>query len=152
MVASRQYAAAWIRWGMLALLGIGLAIALPRLELQNWFNHDGVVCWLQQLGPWSVFGFVGAHILATVLGIPGTVLVLAGGIFFGVPYGTLWSVVGATLGAIAAFALARTLLRDRIMDRWGHSSRLQSLNQRLERSPLSVVLAIRFAPVSPFNV
>ncbi len=137
---------------MLALLGIGLAIALHRLELHQWFNQGGVICWLRQLGPWSVLGFVGAHILATVLGIPGTVLVLAGGIFFGVPYGTLWSVVGATLGAIAAFVLARTLLRDRIMDRWGHSSRLKRLNRRLERSPLSVVLAIRFAPISPFNL
>ncbi|MGD1851679.1 MAG: TVP38/TMEM64 family protein [Cyanophyceae cyanobacterium] len=144
------------RWGAIALFGgLGIALAIALYCHPSWhllFNRDEVVCWLETLGPWSVLGFIGAHIVATAVGVPGTVLVLAGGVVFGVFYGTLWSVIGATLGAIAAFALARTLLRDSIMKRWGHSSRLQRLNQRLERSPLAVVLAVRFAPVSPFNV
>ena len=149
------------RWGAIAILGVGLAIALhcnfpPNNWINHWtsrwFSHEQVVCWLGGLGPWSVVGFVGAHVVATAVGVPGTVLVLAGGIFFGTVYGTLWSVIGATLGAIAAFGCARTLLRDRIMRRWGHSSRLQTLNRQLKRSPLAVVLAVRFAPISPFNV
>ncbi|MEM9246262.1 MAG: TVP38/TMEM64 family protein [Cyanobacteria bacterium P01_F01_bin.153] len=134
-------------------LGIGAAIALHHHDrLHLLFNRDEIVCWLENLGPWSVMGFIGAHIVATAVGVPGTVLVLAGGVVFGVFYGTLWSVVGATLGAIAAFALTRTLLRDFITKRWGHSSQLQKLNHRLGRSPLAVVLAVRFAPISPFNV
>ncbi|MGD1936788.1 MAG: TVP38/TMEM64 family protein [Cyanophyceae cyanobacterium] len=134
-------------------LGIGAAIALHCHSAWHLlFNRDELVRWLENLGPWSVVGFIGAHVVATAVGIPGTVLVLAGGVVFGVFYGTLWSVIGATLGAIAAFALARTLLRDHIIKRWGHSSRLQKLNHRLGRSPLAVVLAVRFAPISPFNV
>ena len=60
----------------------------------------------------SISLFLAAHIVANAIGIPGTVFVIVGGAVYGLWWGTLWSVIGATLGAIAAFWLARYLLHD----------------------------------------
>jgi uncharacterized membrane protein YdjX (TVP38/TMEM64 family) len=116
------------------------------------FNHGALVSKLSMAGHWGVVLFLLAHIFATAFGLPGTVLVIAGGAVFGLIWGTVWSVVGATLGAIAAFAIARFLMRDWV-ERWlGHHPLMQKLNQMVSRNMLHCVLTLRFTPISPFNL
>ncbi|MEM6592695.1 MAG: TVP38/TMEM64 family protein, partial [Cyanobacteria bacterium P01_C01_bin.73] len=99
------------RFWLLVALGISLAYWGP--STIHWItDHRQWIMALQGLGRWASVVFIAAHIVATACGIPGTVLVIAGGAVFGVAWGTLWSVIGATLGAIAAFSVARYLLRD----------------------------------------
>lgn len=107
---------------------------------------------LCRLGPWRELGFLMAHVVATSLAVPGTILVLAGGVVFGVWWGTVWSVVGATLGAIAAFSLSRYCLRGWCCRLFQDSPRLQQLDQRLQEHDLWCVLAVRLVPISPFNL
>ena len=100
----------------------------------------------------SVLFFVLAHIAANAVGIPGTVLVVVGGAVYGLWWGTVWSVIGATLGAIAAFWLARYLMHDWFQKRFAQRPMFQKLNNALCKNGLSCVLFIRFSPISPFNV
>lgn len=107
---------------------------------------------MMALGRWQAAGFICAHLVATVLAIPGTVLVVAGGVLFGVVWGTVWSVVGATLGAIAAFLIARYCLRQRCRRWFQQCKSLNQLDRHLQHQDFWYVLAVRFAPISPFNV
>lgn len=100
----------------------------------------------------SISLFLIAHIIANAIGIPGTVFVVVGGAVYGLWWGTLWSVIGATLGAIAAFWLARYLLHDWFADRFKHNVHVQKISHSLCKKGLSCVLAIRFSPISPFNL
>lgn len=111
--------------------------------------------WLSKLhdcGEWAVFAFVGAYVILTVLGIPGTILTVTGGLVFGLIWGTIWSVVGATLGAIAAFCAARYCLRDWAKNKFQQHHRLKCFEEAVAKMPLHFVLAVRFAPISPFNI
>ena len=101
---------------------------------------------------WGALLFIVAHVVATVVGLPGTLLVVLGGGVFGLVWGTVWSVVGATLGAIAAFYLARYLMRDWIERRFAQSSRFQKLNRTIGNNSFTCVLVTRLAPISPFSV
>lgn len=116
------------------------------------FDRSLLIHTLQQSGNGGICLFILIYTIATVLGIPGTILTVAGGAVFGLIWGTLWSVVGATLGAIGAFWVARYLLRDWAKRRFGHHKALVSFNQAVIDKPLTFVLAVRFAPISPFNV
>ncbi|HBE19547.1 MAG TPA: TVP38/TMEM64 family protein [Cyanobacteria bacterium UBA11149] len=107
---------------------------------------------LQQWGNAAVCLFILIYTIATVLGIPGTILTIAGGAVFGLIWGTLWSVVGATLGAVGAFWAARYLLRDWAKRQFGDHKALVSFNQAVTDKPVAFVLAVRFAPISPFNI
>jgi len=100
----------------------------------------------------GVLFFVLAHVVANAVGVPGTVLVVVGGAVYGLWWGTVWSVLGATLGAIAAFGLARYLLHDWFQKRFAQKPMFQKLNDTLCTNGLSCVLLIRFSPISPFNV
>jgi uncharacterized membrane protein YdjX (TVP38/TMEM64 family) len=96
--------------------------------------------------------FLGLYIVLTVVGMPGTVLTTVGGVLFGLSWGTFWSVLGATLGALGAFWTARYLLQDWLHQKFRHHPALQRLHQSVSRQPLYLVLTLRFAPISPFNL
>ena len=60
--------------------------------------------WVEGLGVWGPLVFILGYAVATVAFIPGSVLTLAAGAIFGVLEGTLYTLVGATLGATPSSA------------------------------------------------
>ncbi len=94
--------------------------------------------------------FVGLYALATVLFLPGAVLTLAGGALFGPLWGTLYNLIGATLGAALAFLIARHLAGDWVQ------ARAKGLRARLiqgvEAEGWRFVAFTRLVPLFPFNL
>jgi len=57
--------------------------------------------------------FILLYIVAVSLSLPGgTVLTLLGGFFFKIPWGAIYVIIGATIGATIIFLAARTALGD----------------------------------------
>ncbi len=137
-------------WASLFLISLILLLCYSPLHLL--FDHDFLAAWLEAMGYRAVIAFLLVYIIATVIGVPGTVLTLAGGIVFGLGWGSLWSVIGATGGAIGAFWVARYLLHDLTMRWFGQHRLLCWLNRAISGNPYWVVLSVRFAPISPFNL
>lgn len=137
-------------WLAIVLLGLLILCWLTPLKLL--FDQKFLEQQLQQLGNWAVCLFVLVYTLATVVGVPGTVLTVAGGAVFGVVWGTFWSVIGATLGAIGAFWVARYLLRDWAEQWFGRHKALGQFKEAVRDKPLTFVFAVRFAPICPFNL
>lgn len=137
---------------LIILFLIGLLIAIFTTPLKVIFDQMYLVEYLQANQCCVIIPFIVAYTVLTIIGIPGTILTVAGGIVFGIWWGTLWSVIGATLGALGAFLTARYLLRDFIKSRFANSKFFNRCNQAIVTQPFFFVLAIRFAPISPFNV
>lgn len=116
------------------------------------FDRMALTDFFEDAGHSSTGLFVLAHVMANAVGVPGTLLVIVGGAVYGLWWGTLWSVIGASLGAIAAFCVARYLLSDWFKSRFYHKPIFKKLNTALCTNALFCVLTIRFSPVSPFNV
>ena len=70
-----------------------------------------------------------------------------GGLLFGTAVGTLYTLIGSTLGATFAFLVARYLLRSWVHKRGG--ARVHRLEKGFTRYGLSYLLAVRLAPVLP---
>lgn len=137
----------WLLAGLAAIAAICCRDGLPLL-----LHQERLVQFLSCAGHWRSLAFIAAHVIATAVGVPGTILVIAGGAVFGLFWGTVWSVIGATLGAIAAFGLARYLLQDWFKQRFGQRRLLVKLNEIVRQRAFRCVLTVRFAPISPFNV
>lgn len=93
--------------------------------------------------------FASCYAASTALSLPiGTILSVAGGFLFGIVWGTSLIVVGATLGASAVFAVARsslgTFLREKARD-WQ-----QRMQRGFARNAWSYMLFLRLMPVFPF--
>ena len=96
-----------------------------------------------------IIGFILTYTAQTALSLPGAaILTLAGGAIFGALMGTIWVNIGATTGALLAFLLARTLLRDWVLKRFGQ--RVLSLDKGLNENGLSYLLFLRLVPIFPF--
>jgi uncharacterized membrane protein YdjX (TVP38/TMEM64 family) len=140
------------RFVWLFAVGIGVCLLWRYFPIASLFDQDVLIRKFEMAGAWGVVVFILAHIVATAIGLPGTVLVIVGGAVYGLFWGTLWSVIGATLGAIAAFILSRYFLHDWFERRLGHHPTLKGLKHIMQRHALNCVLMIRFMPISPFNL
>jgi uncharacterized membrane protein YdjX (TVP38/TMEM64 family) len=116
------------------------------------FNQAFLVMELNHLGPYAALFFVVGFAIITTLGFPGNISTIAGGAVFGLYWGTLWSLMGATLGAVGAFLLARYLLHGWATRRFGQKPLLQRINQAIAHNPMPFILAVRFTPLSPFSL
>ena len=108
--------------------------------------------WVQSLGVWGPVVFILGYAVATVAFIPGSVLTLAAGAIFGVLEGTLYTLVGATLGASAAFLIARYLARGAIERRITGNPRFAAIDRAVGKEGFKIVALLRLSPVFPFNL
>lgn len=138
----------------LALAGVLGVLALPLIIQYGPFLFDQMhlVELVESYGLWGAIIFILLHIVATVIGIPGVILTIVGGVLFGLTWGSVLSLIGATLGAIGAFWTARYLLWDWAQRRVRDRKLLCSFNQAVLQKPFNFVLMVRFAPISPFNL
>ena len=97
----------------------------------------------------GALGFALVYAALSLLPLPATVFTLAAGAVFGLARGLPIVVLGATLGAVAAFYLGRVLGRDAVQHFTG--ARLATLDRYLTRRGFRAVLAARLVPVVPFT-
>ncbi len=89
------------------------------------------------------------YVVVTGLSLPGaTILTLAGGAVFGVLWGTVIVSFASTIGATLAFLAARFLFRDAVKSRFG--SRLQAIDEGVERDGAFYLFTLRLVPIFPF--
>ena len=136
---------------LLAAIFVG-GIALFRWSpLSEYANPQVVADFFRSLGTpwWSPLVFVPLYAFSTALGMPGTVPTLAGGAIFGVARGMLFNTIGANLGALGAFLIARYLGRDfveRVLKGKG-----AVLDEKIGEHGFSTMLYLRLIPLVPFN-
>ena len=95
---------------------------------------------------WSPLALIVLWILMSPLGLPASPLVAAGGVLFGVGWGTLYNCVGAMLGASATFFFARLLGHDFVAHLLGEE-RVAKVEHRLESYGFRALVGIRFLPL-----
>jgi uncharacterized membrane protein YdjX (TVP38/TMEM64 family)/rhodanese-related sulfurtransferase len=105
---------------------------------------------LRTLGPWGPVAHITLFALGTVLFLPGALFGLVGGILFGPVWGTILNLAGATLGATAAFLVARYAVANRVRQRVG--AKLERLIKGVEAEGWRFVALTRLVPLIPFNV
>ena len=134
---------------------VALAGVVSVAILATYLNRDvldaaALDAWLRQAGAWGPAFYIGIYILATVLFLPGALLTLVGGALFGPIWGTFYSLTGATIGATAAFAIARYVASDWAARRAG--PRARRLIDGVEKEGWRFVAFVRLVPLLPFNL
>jgi pyruvate/2-oxoglutarate dehydrogenase complex dihydrolipoamide dehydrogenase (E3) component/uncharacterized membrane protein YdjX (TVP38/TMEM64 family) len=133
---------------ILIVLVIAAVAALLSLPVREWFMQ--LEAYVQSLGAIGPVVVALAYVLCTVLFIPGSAITIGSGTLFGLKTGLLVVVVGANLGALCAFLLARTFLREKVA-RWAEGNpKFRSLDRAIGKQGFKVVLLTRLSPVFPF--
>ncbi len=141
---------AWLRPAILLVVVVAMLAAAPALGLGARLAE--LRGWIAGLGAWGPVVYVLLYALATTLAVPASLLTVAAGALFGSVVGVAVVIVGATLGASGAFALARWFARDAVARWLGASPRFQRLDALTERHGAIIVALTRLVPIFPFNL
>jgi uncharacterized membrane protein YdjX (TVP38/TMEM64 family) len=141
----------------LLVLIAGLVVFFA-LDLQRYIsfevlreNREVLLTWVQQKGILAGLIYIVIYAVAVAFSLPGgAVMSIAGGFLFGTLWGSIYILIGATLGATALFIIAKTALGDVLRAKAGPW--LQKMEAGFQENALSYLLVLRLVPLFPFFV
>jgi len=91
-----------------------------------------------------------AYVALTVLLFPASLVTVGAGTLFGLKIGLVVVLIGANLGALCSFLLARTFLRRRVTHWTESNPKFRFLDEAIGRQGFKMVLLCRLSPIFPF--
>ena len=135
------------KWLLIAA-GIGLVIWFSRSVFE--IDENGLRSWILSFGLWAPAIYILIYTIRPLVFFPASVLSIAGGLAFGAWLGTLYTIIGATLGAMLSFYVAKTLGKSLVRKEWtGNAGKIQS---QMEQNGFLYVLLFRLIPVINFDL
>lgn len=144
----------WHILPLVLLAGLGIAIwrsgVLAELSWGSLARHQAeLLAWAAAYPLAAAIAYVAIYATVVALSVPEAAIVtVCGGLVFGTLVGGALAVVGATLGAIVLFLVARTALAE-VMARRARGF-VERIRPRLHRDGFSYLLALRLVPAVPF--
>jgi len=98
------------------------------------------------------FGVFGPVVYMTMFSVipAGSVIAIAGGMAFGMYLGTLYTIIGAIIGATVAFYISKLLGRG-VVEKIVKGKMLR-IEDGIEKGGFLLILILRLIPIIPFNV
>ena len=143
-------AAKGLAFGALALVIVSAVIGFS-LIWGGGLSIQQFVDTLRSWGLWGVIGSVGLMMIHSFIPFPAELLACANGMVYGPVWGTVITWIGAMLGAVIAFGLARRLGRP-FVERMVAQRDWHVLDDWAATKGWRVVLIARFVPVIAFNL
>ena len=144
----------WKRFGILTLfiLTIALVFNFTPLSVSD-FTPSKVKDFILSFGIWAPIVFMGIYALrGAVLVIPVGVMSFAGGLAFGKWFGTVYILVGATLGASLSFLIARYFGRKFIESfEWLHKGKIKSFDDGIQKNGFRMMIFMRLMPLFQYD-
>ena len=134
---------------MLALVPLtAIAVGTFFLPVRPWFNL--FEAYVDSLGAMGPIVYTLGYAVLTVLLFPASLITLGAGTLFGLTTGIIVAVLGANLGALCSFLLARTFLRERVIGWTISHPKFRFLDEAIGKQGFKMVLLCRLTPIFPF--
>lgn len=139
----------WLLWLGAALLLTAIVALWSLLPLREWL--EGLRSWIVGLGVTGVVVFALIYILGAVVLAPEALLTILAGFAYGF-WGLPIVLVAATIGAAAAFLIARYLARERVGAVMARRRNLAAIDRAVAEEGWKIVGLLRLSPLVPFNL
>ena len=132
---------------LLILIGAFAAVWFSPLRAQ--LTRENVRIFVEHLrGLWyGPILFIAAFAVGCVFAIPASIFVVAAGFIWGWVFGTLYSIIGGVLGAVASFYMGR-FIGAGVLDRFGKLGRMVA--KQVDHAGFRSLLVLRNIPGIPF--
>ena len=142
----------YIKPGILLFFIVMTIYMVQYTSLQQYFNRSMIQEFISSYEIYGPLVFITIYFLASIFFFPGTPLTILSGILFGSVLGTSYTVIGATLGASAAFLFSRFLGKDFVDKLLKDKFKgLNKYDKKIEENGFLTMLFLRLVPLFPFN-
>jgi len=139
-----------LRLAGVALALVALGVLARFLPLEAWLEQGEQALWA--MGGWAFLLYPLAFALCNLLLLPGTILAIGSGVFFGLWWGTLLTLAGNMVGAAIAFFVSHRLARRWLEARVLGNPRWQALHAAIGREGWKVILLTQALPLFPSSL
>lgn len=115
-------------------------------------NINGLKTYIKSFGLMAPFVFILIFVLSTVLFVPGLPITVLSGILFGAFWGTVYVVIGSTIGVSLAFLIGRYLGRDIVKNMVDKNEKMSCLDNYIKEQSNTILIISRLVPIFPFNL
>ncbi len=136
-----------LKWLSIAV-AVGVLIWLSRFVFQ--IDANDLRSWIVSFGYWSPIIYILIYTVRPLIFFPASILSIAGGLAFGAWLGTLYTIIGATLGAMLSFYVAKMLGKSFVRKTW--TGNIKKIQSQMEQNGFFYVLLFRFIPVINFDL
>jgi uncharacterized membrane protein YdjX (TVP38/TMEM64 family) len=147
---SKVRRAVYIQVGGLVLAGVLLFFSSRSFPVADWIAQ--VQQNVMHLGAWSAIWYPLLYAGCNVLLLPGGLLSIGGGFFFGLWWGFLIVLVGNVGGAAISFVLSRWIGRRWLKRRLLRNATLEALEPAVEREGWKIILLSQLHPLFPTSL
>ncbi|HEY2105400.1 MAG TPA: TVP38/TMEM64 family protein [Candidatus Binataceae bacterium] len=144
------------RFHLLTVLKVVLIVALLAAtaylfmtEEELFRNPQLIKARVLSWGAWGPIVFMLLYAFGPSLLVPGAVMTLAAGLAFGTVRGSVFSIIGADLGALVAFGAGRFLGKGFVNSMF--SNRFGDTLDKIARNGFQIILYLRVFPIIPYN-
>ncbi|MDZ4789979.1 MAG: VTT domain-containing protein [Hyphomicrobiales bacterium] len=132
---------------ILAIRYTGVADTLSLETLRQ--NREALTAFVRENYLLAALAYIGLYATVVSFSFPGAVfLTLSGGFLFGAIWGTLFTVIGATVGATIIFLFAKVIFGENALQRLGPQA--VKLAENIKQNAWSYLLVLRLVPLFPF--
>ncbi|HSR10346.1 MAG TPA: TVP38/TMEM64 family protein [Thermodesulfobacteriota bacterium] len=149
----------WIRLLVIVVVIAAVGLVLYQAGLLGFITQgtlkerverlDGV---FQSLGPWAPAAFLLMWIVCCILLVPGLPVTIAGALVFGAFWGSVWTAIGANLGAAAAFLVGRYAARGMVAGWIEKNKSLKKIDEGVRQQGWRMLMITRLVPIFPFSI
>jgi len=147
---SKVRRAVYIQIGGLVLVGVLFFFASRFVQVADWIAQ--VQQKVMHLGAWSAIWYPLLYAGCNVLLLPGGLLSIGGGFFFGLWWGFLIVLIGNVGGAAISFVLSRWIGRRWLRRKLLRNPTLEALEPAVEREGWKIILLSQLHPLFPTSL
>ena len=140
----------YLQVGGLILIGTAFLIASRFFPVADWVAQ--VQQKVMHLGAWSAVWYPLLYACCNVLLLPGGVLSVGGGFFFGLWWGFLIVLIGNVTGAGISFFISRWIGRRWLLRKLSRNPTLDALEPAVEREGWKIILLSQLHPLFPTSL
>ncbi len=115
-------------------------------------DFDAFRAMIEEAGAYGYVLFIIIYIISAIFSLPASAITITGGIVFGPVLGAILSLTGATLGALAAFIVARYIARDFIVNKFGDNVIFKKVEAGVAKNGRDFLMITRLVPIFPYNI
>ncbi|WP_294096239.1 TVP38/TMEM64 family protein [uncultured Cetobacterium sp.] len=125
------------------------------------FKYDGVKyikdkeqlkTLIESFGILAPLSYILLYCIVTITTISTLPLSLAGGVLFGPVYGIIYTMIGASLGMISSFLIARYIAKDFIERKFSNLQIFKKINEGVKKDGPFILAVTRLLPIFPFGI